>query len=163
VRAKGGQRMVLDLLTITSTPQHKLVQAKLKEIGVEVNIKTGTDAWWQEAGIRGEHHILSEGVSGSDPFLLSWQFMSKNIGTGFARTRFRNARLDELLDKGEQSADQAERAKLYAEVQQIIMDNALLIPITESTVVSATRKEVKNVGLDARVFYPWMHSTYMEG
>ena len=43
------------------------------------------------------------------------------------------------------------------------MDNALLIPITESTVVSATRKEVKNVGLDARVFYPWMHSTYMEG
>jgi len=161
IREKDGAKLELDLLTITSSAQHEFIQAKLKDIGVAVNIKTGTDAWWQQAGMDGEHHMLSEGISGSDPFVLRWQFHSSNIGTGFARTRFRDARLDELLVDGDSTADREARREIYAEVQQIIMDNALIIPIVEGSMSLAYNKAIKNVALDARVYYTWFNSTFI--
>jgi len=161
IREKDGAKLELDLLTITSSAQHEFIQAKLKDVGVAVNIKTGTDAWWQQAGIDGEHHLLSEGVSGSDPFVLRWQFHSSNIGTGFARTRFRDARLDELLVEGDSVTDRDKRREIYEEVQQIVMDNALIIPIVEGSMSLAYNKAIKNVALDARVYYTWFHSTYI--
>ena len=161
IREKGGKKLELDLLTITSSAQHEFIQAKLKDIGVRVNIKTGTDAWWQQAGIDGEHHLLSEGVSGSDPFVLRWQFHSSNIGTGFARTRFRDARLDQLLVDGDSATDRDKRRGIYEEVQQIVMDNALIIPIVEGSMSLAYKKQIQNVALDARVYYTWFNSTYV--
>ena len=160
-RERNGQKLELDLLTITSNAQHEYLQAILAEIGITVNILTGTDAWWQEAGIRGEHHLLSESVSGSDPSLLSWHFHSRNIGTGFARTRFRDARLDELLDEGGVVTDPERRKEIYAEVQMIIMENALIIPLLEGSMSVAMNKRVKNIALDARVYYTWMHSAFI--
>lgn len=160
IREKDGKKLELELLTITSNSRHEFIQAVLADVGVKVNIQTGTDAWWQESGIRGDHHMLSESISGSDPYVLRWHFHSENIGTGFSRTRFRDARLDELLENGHTETDPAMRREIYGEVQQIIMDNALIIPIEEGTFSLAFKKNIKNVALDARVYYTWLHSTY---
>ncbi len=161
VREKDGKKLELELLTITSNARHEYIQATLADVGVKVNIQTGTDAWWQESGIRGDHHMLSESISGSDPYVLKWHFHSENIGTGFSRTRYRDARLDELLDNGNTETDPAVRREIYGEVQQIIMENALIIPVEEGTFSLAFKKSVKNIALDARVYYTWLNSTYI--
>jgi ABC-type transport system substrate-binding protein len=59
------------------------------------------------------------------------------------------------------STDPEERKEIYGQIQMIIMNNALIIPIYEGTMSLAMNPKVKNIALDARVYYTWMHSAYV--
>ncbi len=162
IRERDGKPLVLGLYDLVVRPETELLQAQLKAVGIKVEIRTGTDSWWQESGIRGDHHLIIEGVSGSDPAVLGWQLHSRHIGVGFNRARFRNARLDLVLDLGQRVTDWSLRKKHYAEAQKIIMENALVLPLTEQTNNIAFRKEVKGVDLDIRGWYTWLYDAYIE-
>jgi peptide/nickel transport system substrate-binding protein len=96
-----------------------------------------------------------------DMFLYSWfvgaphpermlppLFHSRAVGTTNL-TRYRNATVDELLDKAAQMADASEQQKLYSRAQQIIVDEAPMVFLYHFTRLAVWAKRVR--GLEVRV------------
>lgn len=72
---------------------------------------------------------------------------------GLNRDRYKNSRVDELVEKGRVTMDQAERKKIYAEIQKIVLEDLPLIPLWYEKNVVIYRKDLKNVSLRPDAFY----------
>jgi peptide/nickel transport system substrate-binding protein len=127
IRQKDGQPLEL---TFEDCIQRgaEIFQAQMKEIGVKVNIRMSDCPATQEAMNKGEHDFCWTGQLGTDPDVLEGAFHSRNIG-GLNYVRFRSSELDALIDKGRAELNPAERQKIYSQIQHLIMDNALIIPV----------------------------------
>ena len=129
IREKDGQRLTVSIAsTDFINPFREISQALWSEVGIELQVETMTVAAAFEAIGNSEVNTTSQAWVSSDPVVLTNLFHSKNIAGGFAWSKFADARLDELLESGESTIDEEERAGIYAEIQQIIMENALIIP-----------------------------------
>lgn len=62
---------------------------------------------------------------------------------GWNNDRFKDARVDELLDKARSSQDRAERLKCYGEAQDIIADSATWIPVYNTKEIYVLNNRVK--------------------
>lgn len=62
---------------------------------------------------------------------------------GWNNDRFKDARVDELLDKARSSQDRAERAKCYDEAQEIIAQSATWIPVYNTKEIFVLNNKVK--------------------
>jgi peptide/nickel transport system substrate-binding protein len=68
-------------------------------------------------------------------------FHSSAIG-GFNFTKYRNPRVDEMLDRGRTVTNQAERIRIYRDAQRIIVQDAPMAFIFHEKRTYATRKQV---------------------
>ena len=62
---------------------------------------------------------------------------------GWNNDRFKDARVDELLDRARSSQDRAERARCYDEAQEIIARSATWIPVYNTKEIFVLNKRVK--------------------
>ena len=69
--------------------------------------------------------------------------------------------LDDLLVKAASSVDPTQRKPLYAQVQQLTMKNALVLPINDLYAIYALAANVKNFRVDTRGWYPWLYDVYL--
>ena len=76
-------------------------------------------------------------------------------------TRHQNAHLDELLDMGAKAWDPADRQKIYSEVQDILMADALILPIFWPKELYVTRAGVKGLTFDNTEHYPLYYDVYL--
>lgn len=161
IREKDGQP--LTLITIVNQGWELYVvplQAMLRAIGIDMQIQTLSSAARVEANAKGEGHLAPLGADSSDPRILEVTFHSDSIETGWAWSRFRSEELDQLLDSAAGIADPDERAEVYSQIQQIIMENALIIPLVENTYFTIVRNDVHDVVLDAQG-YPWLYDSWI--
>lgn len=162
IREKDGQTLTIDwAITAGNDPYAELVQAQARAVGIEIVLQRMDSAASFEAIRNDEVNMRSIGWISSDPVILTNLFHSKNIEEGFGWTKYSDERLDEVLDLGEQATDPAERDELYAEAQQIIMDNALSAPLFGIPRNMAIQQRYKDMGRDFRT-YPWFYDTYIE-
>ena len=63
------------------------------------------------------------------------------------RTQWHNKRYHELMQQGKQTIDQAKRAEIYKEAQQVMFDDVAAIPVAHSTVIWPAKNSVKNFKL----------------
>ncbi len=105
------------------------IQANLKEIGVEIDIKPLTDAdFTTQTGARSLSMYLNNFLGwGADPFYQMYYMASTGSGTNF--TSYSNPDLDALLEKGAASGDADERTDISAQAQKILFDEMPMIPI----------------------------------
>jgi peptide/nickel transport system substrate-binding protein len=73
--------------------------------------------------------------------LLYSPFHSSAIG-GFNFAKFRNAKVDELLDRGRTASNMNERIRIYQEAQRIIVQEAPMVFIFHEKRTYAHRKGV---------------------
>jgi len=88
----------------------------------------------------------------SEPDVLSTNH-SRFQGSGNDFTYHTNTHLDELLDAGASATSNDERLKIYSEVQRIMMQDAMFLPVFHWDNVSASRADVDGVAWD-RGFFP---------
>ena len=127
------------------------IQAQLKDnLGLKVVLKP------MEFGA-----LLSYIKSGNDHqmFLLSWSgtvdpdgvlspmFHSKSFGAAGNRAFYKNERVDELLTAAQGTLDQAERQRMYVEVQELILKDAPWLPIRQGVILAALRPNVQGFRL----------------
>ncbi|KKK36142.1 ABC transporter substrate-binding protein [Mesobacillus campisalis] len=108
----------------------ELVQAQLGEIGIEVSIETIEWGAFLEKTAAGEHEMFVLGwttVTGDADYGLYALFHSSMHGNPGNRSFYTNTKVDELLDKGRTATDQEERNAAYAEVSQILIDEAPMV------------------------------------
>ncbi|TNF45971.1 ABC transporter substrate-binding protein [bacterium] len=63
------------------------------------------------------------------------------------RTQWKNERYHNLMQMGKQTIDQAKRAEIYKEAQQLMYDEIPVIPVAHSTVIWPMRNNVMNFKL----------------
>lgn len=159
--AKNGQQLVVDYYASNTDQLPPLLQAQWKSIGINTNIK----AMDYNAAIplvtKGDANLASIGWIQADPDVCRIILYSKNIGTGYGWTFFKDAQLDSTIVQAASSVDPSVRKPLYAKVQQITMENALVLPITNLFAIYGLQSYVKNFRVDTRGWYPWLYDVYL--
>ena len=103
------------------------IQAQLREIGINARVEQMEWGAYLERTAAGEHEMFILGwgsVTGDADYGLFPLFHSSVPAAAGNRTFFANDRVDELLETARASVDQEERLALYAEVQEIVMNEA---------------------------------------
>lgn len=123
----------------------QLLQADLKQIGIDAQIKV---IEWGELIRRakaGEHDLLFMGWAGDngDPDnFLTPQFSCAAVQSGTNFARYCDKTLDKLITDGKSTSAQAERSKLYHQAQAQIQAQALWVPLAHPTAAALVRKDI---------------------
>jgi len=158
IREKDGQNLTITYLAIPAYEEAfmELLAAYLQQAGFEVDIRTMDDAGIFAAGSAGEHNILNMGWVSIDPGVLNIVYNSANIDGGSAFTRFVNADLDAALNDAQTQTDREKRKADYMTAQQIIMENALIIPVHNYNRAFIMNPSVQGFSFDIEG-YPWLY------
>jgi peptide/nickel transport system substrate-binding protein len=127
-------------------------------VGVGLRTETLTYPAALAAAREGNYHIIPQNFSGSDPDLL-WTYY--HSGQPFNWTKVSDATLDDLLDTARGISDPAQRADLYGQAQQRIMELALLVPIRDPVNLNAASTSVQGLQFDAHGWFPLLHDVYL--
>lgn len=124
----------------------KIVQANLREIGIEAKINVLEYSLWLQKVKRGNFDIaILGGDQGSDP-----EGLSARIGTEGALNfmGYSNVKIDNLLNKGKSTFRQEERANIYKEVQRIMSEELPIVPLSECMNIAVTKNYIKGHPID---------------
>jgi peptide/nickel transport system substrate-binding protein len=162
IRTKNGQRLSMSYaIADFDKPYAETLQAGWKQIGVELQLQQMAVSAIFAAISAGNVNMASIGWVSSDPVILSNLFLSKNIKGGYAWTEYNDPHLDDLLNQGEQTMDETQRATVYAQAQKVIMDQALIIPLDGILKNVAIQSKYKGLKLDFRE-YQWLYDVNVQ-
>jgi peptide/nickel transport system substrate-binding protein len=123
-----------------------LMQANFAEIGIKSEVRKVPWALFTEQVTKPENtpnisQVFVNTTTGDPDTLLYGMYHSKSAGTWMSPEYLKDAEVDALLDKG-RVAPEAERAKIYEEVNKRLKDLAPSIFAQDQTAVYAASKRV---------------------
>ncbi|MGL4970770.1 ABC transporter substrate-binding protein [Cetobacterium sp.] len=141
----------LELVLATSNNELRkqmaeIIQAQLKEIGINVKIEILEWAAFLNATATGKCDIFMLGwsnSSGDADYGMGSMLHSSMMGSSGNRSFFNNPEFDALLNAGKVELDSAKRAALYKEAQDIMNEEVPILPIYFMPASAGIRKEVK--------------------
>jgi len=171
IREKDGKKLEVTANIVSSSIQTlpikwaELLQAQLREAGILFTPKQfDTAALFQTLTEGSEMVTFAPGGGGAaqpDPDvyrgLLDSQFIGKSAGQ---RTGYRDAHLDELVRGGASEQDQTKRKAIYREIQEIMLKQALIVPMWVRTSAFVARDNVKDVMIEA-TGYPNFYDAWL--
>jgi peptide/nickel transport system substrate-binding protein len=137
-----------------------LIQDQWEEVGVRAVIQPvpGFSAL-RDAVSTGEYNMVSFDTPGIDPAFLNDYFV-----TGAVRNwmNYSNSELDNLLTLAVREASTATRRGYYAEIQRIIMNEALILPIRDYVNLNGANAGIQGLRFDSYGWFPLMNNvTYI--
>jgi oligopeptide transport system substrate-binding protein len=132
--------------TVKLEPEHTLILRDLAAVGVQAEFKYVTD-WPQFSRMLAEGRLAIfqyawfADVPDPDNFLYRL-FHSKSPRN---YTGYSNPQLDELLRRGRHEGDEQRRAELYRRAEQMVMDDAVVIPFFHYTYERVFQPYVKSI------------------
>ncbi|PRO65444.1 ABC transporter substrate-binding protein [Alkalicoccus urumqiensis] len=122
----------------------EVMQGNLADIGVTAEIVTMEWATYLEQTEAGEQELFMLGWSGvnGDPDYFFGNLIHGDAIPGGNRNFYSNPELDDLLNQAKTSIDEDERADLYMQAQEIIHEDAPMIPLVHSTPILAGSERV---------------------
>jgi len=126
-----------------------ILQASLKEIGIDVELDVYEWGTWVDAVARKGHSPYLNNFWGGAPaldpfFLLQTGFHSSAIPTP-NRTFYSNKELDAMFDAGAGMLDGPERAKMYGDIWDLLNRELPWVPLVEMLNLYGQSKEVKGI------------------
>jgi peptide/nickel transport system substrate-binding protein len=158
IREKDGVNLTIDYITspIWEEAFNELLAGYLQAAGFEVNMRAMDDAGIAAEGTAGNYSYLYMYWTRADPSPLNILFHSSNIDGGAAYTRFKDDALDAVLTDSNTQTDEAVRKQDYITAQNIIMENALVLPLFTVNTVFLNAPAVQNFSFDVEG-YPWIY------
>lgn len=171
-RVKDGERLSLDFPVSTnqSIPAEQSlfeqIQATAKEAGFEVKISLlDLSAWYTALGVN-EYDIVSAPYTKLGPDVLRILFHSSGI-TPAPSGYFANhaqvsiPELDDLLTEASRITDEAGRAALYTQAQQIILEGFYILPLYDQQNHFLLGPDVSGVRALPTVSTPTFHDAWL--
>ena len=103
--------------------------------------------WWETA---------------TDPDVVRILFYSANADGGTNRNRYKNPKMDKLIDQAAAESDPAKRAELYGQIQAKALDEAIMIYLADPLTINGMSSKLKGVTMDWGGNYPFFHAAYVE-
>ncbi len=149
-RTKDGEKLTVELAYRNHLPQSQfeLIQSQLRDIGVAVNLQPRSTAEDNAARTDGTwESIYFQSLRADGDVLLVF---SPTLGStkGIASTPELNA----LLVKQSQTVDVDARNGVLKEIQELIADQALAIPLHASSLIYATTSAVHDLRIQADLY-----------
>ncbi|SDJ03950.1 glutathione ABC transporter substrate-binding protein [Natribacillus halophilus] len=124
----------------------EILQQQLAEIGVDMSIEQQEWGALLDATAEGSYEMVMLGwttVTGDADYAMYPLFHSDSHGAPGNRTFYDNEEVDELLDAGRETADDDERIEIYSEAQQIINDEATVVPLVHDDFRAGVHESVE--------------------
>lgn len=164
VLEKDGKQLQIDLVLTPfwSARQQQIAeacQAQLTKAGFSVNVKQMEGAAVERLEKEGDFDILMRTgffVWGPYPHHVKIHH-SKNY-----KSHYNNPTYDQLVSRGESEINEAEKQKIYAEIQQLLLEELPAFYIVHEQKIVATRDNVKGYQITAED--PWLElkGVYLE-
>ena len=166
VRAKGGRRLRMLFQAAANSTVQK-IQAVVKQAaaraGIEMEVKAipasvffSADVTNVDTNVRFHADLQTYTVfTGLDPQLFmaqfaSWEIPAKENGwTGRNIARWRNAEFDKLWRKADVEMDPVKRAALFIKMNDLVVQSAVVIPVTWRNVVHAAANSLAGIELNS--------------
>lgn len=153
IREKDGQRLAFSNSTTSGSQSREQAQQLLvqdwREIGVELTIENmpGAVIWgdfWQKSQYQSVM-VASNFLQGGDPD-VTLRFSSDSIpaqgGSGLNTYQYKNPEVDALLRSGTREFDMERRKEIYHRVQEIIRDDLVFLPVSQSVIVEGVKEKL---------------------
>lgn len=146
----------LPKLTLTVTSDYldlcEFIQHELEQIGVKVNIDVSTGAKFKDM-VANSKLIFFRGswiADYADAENYLSLFYSKNLSPGGPNTtHFSDPLFDQLYDKSLKEFDVHRRIAYYKQMDQMIVDQAAVVPLYYDIAVRFTQKDIRGLGINA--------------
>ena len=172
-RVKNGERLEVSFPVSTnqSIPAEQSLfeqlQATAKEAGFKVNLEPlDLSSWYGVLG-ENEYDLVSAPYTKVGPDVLRILFDSNGTipapsGYFANHSQVKDPALDELLRTAARSADADERADLYAEAQEIVLDGYYVLPLYDQQNHFLLRSDVKGVRAMPTVSTPTLYDAWLD-
>jgi len=151
---KDGEPFAVELLiasdAVDEQQASQILQAQLRAIGIDIQISQQDRGYAFEAKAAGDYDMGFENYGWPDPDILSVVF-----GAPFWNfPQYDNPELIEKMVTARYMMDAAERTAAYAEIQQVLLDEVVEIPLWQGTTYAAVRNAVQGliVTADGKMF-----------
>lgn len=138
----------------------EVFQAQYRDIGVDLKVELVPGPVQLDKVQRRDFQIMYERQRSPEPLILDQVWNSKwDEPGGWAWTGFADAGLDEILNGLRSIADPAARCEAAKQAQQIIMENALMVPTLSDPVYVAMAANVKDFEIGAEGNWFFLNNT----
>jgi peptide/nickel transport system substrate-binding protein len=147
VLVKNGQPLRPTLYTSTDATYAKVVtllQAQMKAVGVDLQIKTLEVGVLLQTTPKGEHDLLLLGWSWNEPDAL-FLFLSKSRLQSSNRVLWVNDQFEQLVTSARAEMDQTKRLQMYHDAQRIVLEEAPWQPLYMTVTKVALTARLQNV------------------
>jgi peptide/nickel transport system substrate-binding protein len=152
-RMKDGQVLFVNHATfagyVAEAPS-ELVQAFLRDVGVKMDITVVGSGYADIiSSVASPYNSAMVATYSPDPgLILDRVFHSRGIGTA-NWSHYGNPELDALLTAGLATADDAERARIYGDIQRLIAEEALVLPLYANVSIFGYQQDVQGFRFSA--------------
>lgn len=156
-RTKDGNRLIVrwPFLTQFVREQRDIlgqgIQAQAKEVGIDLQ-RIGEDAGTYRNDLHsGNTHIWDQATVRSEADILRTLFASDQVpeNGGFNVFELANPQLDQWLTEATRSTDPAVRKERYEQVQQYLIEHAMVMPIYVPSSLVGASKRVRGLAFEA--------------
>ncbi len=159
IREKAGQKLTVDH-PIIGRPRDKAmaesIQASLRDVGIDLRVNALERAAYRSLLTQNRYDANFLWFSYGDPDVLQTMFHSSNVNA-FNRAKYKVPQVDRMLEAAAATTDKARRVDLYAQIQQRVLRDAVVVPLVDTITYNAKRAEVSGDVLDALASYVWMY------
>lgn len=158
IREKDGETLSIDWPDNPAWSEafNELLIGYLNEAGFDVQYRSMDDGAAYEELLAGNYTLVYMYWTRPDPSPLRYLFHSENTNGGGAWTNFVNEDLDNALADADTNTDEAAREKDYIAAQNIIMENALVLPMFTVNTSYIAAPSVQGFSFDLEG-YPYLY------
>ena len=158
IREKDGATLTIDWPDNPAWSEafNELLIGYLAEAGFDVQYRSMDDGAAYEELLAGNYTLVYMYWTRPDPSPLRYLFHSENNNGGGAWSNFTDADLDEALADADTNTDEEARKQDYITAQNIIMENALAIPMFTVNTSYLTSPSVQGFTFDLEG-YPFLY------
>jgi peptide/nickel transport system substrate-binding protein len=140
---KAGKRLTINITAISSVPEYPLIaqaiQGYLRKVGMDAQVTQQAVPAWLAANIKGNMSLTPLQYIAVDPDALHLWFLP---GQYFNWSHYTNPQLTALITQGQRETDTTKRLAIYSQIQKIILDQAVLMPIHQNVDLVMTSKKL---------------------
>ncbi len=162
LRDKAGQPLRLEavIMDFGFVPEvSQLIQSQWQQAGVELVVQQVPYGTLLQAGQEGTANAISFLTSGSDPDIIRPYYYSNSA---FNWSKIADEQLDGWLTQAAQDSSWDNRRQVYAQIQQRVMEQALIVPIRDYVNLNVASAQVRGLRYDTRGWFPWLIDVQLE-
>jgi peptide/nickel transport system substrate-binding protein len=162
---KDGTKLQVTIVNAFVEDLGTIVQAQLKDIGVDATIELVTGPIQLERAAAMDFNLIFQHFAYTEPGVLDILYNSANNKPGgWSWTGYVDPTLDDLLNQSSTTIDAEARCELLTEAQQIVVEQALVLPLYGRYYVYVTAANVKDLVVGPRPrMDAWLNDAFVEG